>query len=96
MHVISRKKLRDAWTLLPELEIPLRAWIKVAEKARWHSFPDVRASLRHSDQVGKFTVFDILRNRYLLLCVIHYNREKVYVRQLLTHSEYDRGQWKRD
>jgi mRNA interferase HigB len=95
MHVISRKKLREAWTLNPELEKPLRAWSKLAESAKWHRFGDVRAAVRHTDQVGKFTVFDILGNRYRLICVIHYNRGRVYVRHILAHAEYDRGRWKR-
>ena len=32
MHLISRKKLREAWAVDPELEKPLRAWIKVARE----------------------------------------------------------------
>jgi mRNA interferase HigB len=31
-----------------------------------------------------------------LITVIHYNRQKIFVRNVLTHSEYDRGNWKRD
>lgn len=96
MHVISRKKLREIWSFDPELENPLRAWIKVAESAEWHRFSDVRASLKNADQVDKFTVFNILGNRYRLICVIHYNRGKVFVRHLLSHAEYDRGRWKRE
>jgi mRNA interferase HigB len=30
-----------------------------------------------------------------LIAAIHYNRRKVYIRSVLTHSEYDRGGWKR-
>jgi hypothetical protein len=26
---------------------------------------------------------------------IHYNRRKVYIRAVLTHAQYDRGNWKR-
>ncbi len=96
MHVISRKKLREYWTTHPELEGPLRAWIEVAEHAEWRRFHDVRASIKEADQVGKFTVFNILGNCYRLVCVIHYNRGKVYVRHVLSHAEYDRGLWKRD
>jgi mRNA interferase HigB len=95
MHVISRKKLREVWTLVPELEKPLRAWIKVAEKEKWNRFSDVRATFKHSDQVDKYTVFDILENRYRLICIMHFNRGKVFIRQVLTHAEYDRGRWKR-
>ncbi len=96
MYVISRKKLREVRTLEPELEKPLRAWIKIAEKENWHRFSDVRASLKRADQVDKFTVVDILGNRYRLICVIHYNRGKVFIRHVLSHAEYDRGQWKRE
>jgi mRNA interferase HigB len=96
MHVISRKKLREAWTVIPELEKPLRAWANVAEKANWERFSDVRAALKSVDQVDRFCVFNILGNRYRLICVIQYNRGKVYVRHVLTHAEYDRGRWKYD
>jgi mRNA interferase HigB len=96
MHLISRKLLRESWVGDRELERPLRAWIKVVEGAKWQRFSDVRATIRHADQVGRFTVFNILGNRFRLICVIHYNRGKVYVRQLLSHAEYDRGDWNRD
>jgi hypothetical protein len=26
---------------------------------------------------------------------IHYNRRKVYIREVLTHADYGRGNWKR-
>jgi mRNA interferase HigB len=96
MHLISRKKLRAAWALNPELEKPLRAWIKVVERASWQRVSDVRATLNRADQVGEFSVFNILGNRYRLICVISFEKGKVYVRQVLTHAEYDREQWKRD
>ena len=95
MRVISRKKLREVWTQDPELEKALRAWIKVAEQEEWRRSSDVRATLKRTDQVDKFTVFDILGNRYRLICIIHFNRGKVFIRQVLTHAEYDRGRWKR-
>jgi mRNA interferase HigB len=31
-----------------------------------------------------------------LITSIHFNRGKVYVRYVLTHAEYDRGDWKND
>jgi hypothetical protein len=46
--------------------------------------------------VDKFTVFDILGNRYRLICVIHYNRGKVLIRHVLSLAEYDCGRWKRE
>jgi mRNA interferase HigB len=94
MRLISRKKLQRTWLLQPELEKPLRAWIKIAGRADWHRFSDVRATIKHVDQVGKFTVFNILGNRYRLICFISFEKGKVYLLHVLTHAEYDRGQWK--
>jgi len=96
MHVISRKALRLFWEEHPDAETALQAWHKAADKADWQSFADVRALFPHADQVDKFTVFNIGGNKYRLITVIHYNRGKVYVRHLLTHKEYDRGNWKDD
>jgi len=94
MRVISRKKLREAWTLLPEIEKPLDAWSKVTEKATWRRFSDVRATFKTVDQVGKYFVFNILGTRYRLICFISFEKSKVYILHVMTHAEYDRGQWK--
>jgi mRNA interferase HigB len=54
----------------------------------------VREMFPSSDQVGKFTVFNIGGNKVRLITAIHYNRRKIYVRVVLTHSEYDEQLWK--
>jgi mRNA interferase HigB len=94
MHVISRKRLREFWKLHPRAEGPLRAWHRVARHEEWESFADVRAFFPHADQVGKLTVFNIGGNKYRLIAAIHFNRGKVFVRHVLTHAQYDRGEWK--
>ncbi|MBA2412243.1 MAG: type II toxin-antitoxin system HigB family toxin [Burkholderiaceae bacterium] len=30
-----------------------------------------------------------------MIAAAHYNRNKIYVRHVLAHEEYDRGNWKR-
>jgi mRNA interferase HigB len=40
-------------------------------------------------------VFNIGGNKYRLIAAIHFNRQKVYIRHVLTHPEYDRGRWKK-
>ena len=96
MHVISRKKLKQFAKRYPLAESTLDAWFKTIRQATWRNFADVRAVFPSADQVGKFTVFDIGGNKFRLIAVIHFNRGKVFVRQVLTHQEYDRGQWKND
>jgi mRNA interferase HigB len=40
------------------------------------------------------TVFNIGGNKARLIAALHYNRQKVYVRAVLTHAEYDEEKWK--
>ena len=96
MHVISEKLLRDFWADYPDAETPLRSWHREAEHAEWEKFSDVRDHYPSADQVGKFTVFNIGGNKYRLIAAIHFNRGKLYVRKVLTHQEYDKGEWKND
>jgi mRNA interferase HigB len=95
MHVISRRKLREFWTIHPDARVALERWYKLARKAEWESFDEVRVVFgRRVDRVGKLVVFDIGGNKYRLIAAIHYNRGTVFVRYVLTHAEYDRGEWK--
>jgi mRNA interferase HigB len=40
-------------------------------------------------------VFNIGGNAYRLVAAIHYNKQVVYVLRIMTHAEYDRGEWKK-
>jgi mRNA interferase HigB len=94
VHVISQKKLREFWVRHPDAETPLRAWLRVAERAIWTRFVDVRAVYASADQYRKFTIFNIGGNKYRLIAAMHFNRRRIYVRHVLTHEEYQRDQWK--
>lgn len=61
---------------------------------RYQSFADLRAVFPSADQVGKLTVFNIGGNSARLIAAIHYNRQRIYIRAVLTHQEYDEGKWK--
>jgi mRNA interferase HigB len=58
-------------------------------------FRAVAGNIPHADQVGKFTVFNIGGNKVRLIAAVHYNRNKIYIRHVLTHREYDTGKWKK-
>ena len=95
MHIISRKKLKDAAARHPELERPLDAWFRIAKKASWKNLADVRKTFSSADAVGKWTVFNIKGNEFQLITEINYAGSRVYLRHVLTHAEYDRQGWKR-
>jgi mRNA interferase HigB len=96
VRVISRRKIRDACEEHPEWDASLSAWFKVAKNADWWHFPDVRQSWRNSDNVGACVVFDISHNKCRLNAWINYRSKKVFIRHILSHSEYDRENWKND
>ena len=66
----------------------------IMRKGRFLNFPQLREIFPHADQVGKFTVFNIAGNKVRLIAAVHYNRNKIYIRHVLTHQEYDAGGWK--
>jgi mRNA interferase HigB len=94
MHVISRKRLKEAAARHAELEGPLGFWFRICKKATWKSLGDVRLTLASADAVGKWTVFKIKGNQYRLITEINYRFGRIYIRHFLTHAEYDRGGWK--
>jgi mRNA interferase HigB len=97
MRVISKHpQLSEFWAEHPEAEGPLLAWYQLTSQASWKNFADLRRDYTHADQVGRFTVFNIGGNKYRLAAVVSYPKGKVYVRRVMTHKEYDRGNWKEE
>ncbi len=89
MHIISIKMLRDFWQKHPEAEGVLREWHTAVEHAAFKDFNEVRAMFNSADYVPPYTVFDIGGNNFRLVVVIQYKFKKVYVREVMTHREYD-------
>jgi mRNA interferase HigB len=95
MRVISKHpRLSAFWTIHPDAETPLLAWHSVTSHADWKTFADLRRDYPQADVVNRFVVFNIGGNKYRLVVVVSYAKAKVYVHRVLTHKEYDRGNWK--
>jgi len=94
MHVISRKTLLLFWEQQPDSESALARWFKIVQRTDFATFEALRAAFPSADKVGDVIVFNIAGNRYRLIAAVHFNRRKVYIRSVLTHTEYDRGDWK--
>jgi mRNA interferase HigB len=96
VHIISKKRLVTAGKRYPDAVPSLVRWYRLVKKARWNNIYETKSDFRHADPVDKFTVFNIKKNEYRLITVIHYNRFKVYIRRVLTHNDYDQDKWKDD
>ncbi|MFK7801483.1 MAG: type II toxin-antitoxin system HigB family toxin [Anaerolineae bacterium] len=94
MHIISRKALREFWEAHPKAKAPLTRWYRIVYEAEFRGFVELRQTFPSADMVSDLTVFNIGGNNYRLITSIHFNRNKIYIRDVLTHAEYDKGDWK--
>jgi mRNA interferase HigB len=76
------------------LEAAISEWHRIASNAEWESLMDVRKVYPHADYVDPYTVFNIKGNSYRLVVKIEYRWRTIFVKRLLTHAEYDKGDWK--
>lgn len=95
MHIISRKALIQFWDKHPDSQTSLARWFKVVEKTNFHSFAELRVVFPSADKIQDWIVFNIGGNKVRLIASVHFNRGRVYIRHVLTHAEYDRGDWKK-
>ena len=94
MHIITRKRLNEFAQKYPNTKVSLEHWYKLMKRGKFRSFVEFRTAFPHADQVQNLTVFNIGGNKTRLIAAIHYNRQKIYIRAVLTHDEYDKGKWK--
>ncbi|AFZ23962.1 hypothetical protein Cylst_1690 [Cylindrospermum stagnale PCC 7417] len=96
MHIITASRLTKFWEKHPNSQTSLKIWLKNTSKAKWQNFVELRQTFPSADQVSNLTVFDIGHNKYRLITLVDYNFQKVFIRHVLTHAEYDKEDWKND
>src|SRR5208283_4822199 len=97
MHVVTEKHLSRAMKQYPDAAKEIMTWRKIAKGARWRNFVEVRQVFKDADGVKGYVIFNIRENRYRLVTIIHYSREKndrmteghIYIRSFLTHKQYE-------
>ena len=94
MHVITQSRIWDAKKKHTESASALDGWYRVMKKNQFNHFSDLKKSFNSVDKVGNVFVFDIGGNKLRLIANIHFQRKKIYIRNILTHKEYDKNTWK--
>lgn len=92
MRIISNKALLDFAATHSGSGVALQAWRAVVEASEFENFAQLKEAFNATDRVGDFYVFNIGGNKYRLVAAIHFNRQMLFVRHVLTHKEYDK--WK--
>jgi mRNA interferase HigB len=68
-------------------------WYRVAKRATWVNFAEVKRTFNTADFVAPFIIL-IGGNKYRLIAEINFGRKVTFIRHILTHKEYMKGAWK--
>jgi len=97
MRVIAKSTLVKFWKQPghEDAQSPLESWHDAVLKTRWRTPQDVKAQFGQASVCGNNrVVFNIGGNKYRLIAFLHAGHQLAYIKQVLTHAEYDQGNWK--
>lgn len=91
MNVIAYRTLRAYTKKNASAKTPLDSWYKEMKRASFKNFNELRAQYPSADYVpeGEFTIFNIGGNNYRLITFIRYSAQTVFIKEVMTHAEYD-------
>lgn len=98
MHVITKQRIVDAREKYPESESALDGWLRVMLKNNFANFAELKNAFNSVDVVkvsGRtLYIFDVGGNKIRIIASVHFNTNKIYIRHVLDHKEYDKEKWK--
>lgn len=92
MHILKVKTLREFWIEHADVAQALRTWVSAVEKATWRNQEDVKASYPGVVPIrdNRFVFKRLKGTDYRLVIKVNYKFQKVFIRFIGTHSQYDR------
>lgn len=94
MHIISHKKIVEAKQSYSHCESALDGWYRLMKANIFANFSAMKQVFGSVDKVGDLYVFDVGGNKLRLIVAVHFNVQKVFIREILDHSAYDQERWK--
>jgi mRNA interferase HigB len=95
VNVISKRGLFERAATFPDAKSALQTWFKEAVQAEWRSLEDIRKTFPATDMVKSLAIFNIRGNKYRLIVHVVFRFQRMYIKEFLTHAEYDKGAWKK-
>lgn len=90
MRVLSKPAVDEFIDKHPVAKSPLFTWYTLALKCKAEDLADLRKTFGSVDYVpSKFYVFNVGGNNFRVVATIHFDRQKMFIRHVLTHKEYD-------
>jgi mRNA interferase HigB len=95
VNVICKRELFEKAFQYPDAITVVRVWYRIAVEARWKNLEDVRRAYPSTDMIGPLAIFNIGGNKYRLIVRLIFRSQRIYIKELLTHAEYDKERWKK-
>jgi mRNA interferase HigB len=95
VEIAGEQRIAEFASRNPTIRSALHRWLKAVEEADWRSPAEMKRTFGYADIVGAQTVSNVGGNKCRLIALIHYGAKRVLVQRVLTHQEYDKGDWKR-
>lgn len=92
MHLITNKRLQEFSVKHPQAHTSLQEWRRIVEARQFANFAELKATFNATDRVGAYYVFDVGGNKYRIIAAVHFNTQRIYIRAVMTHKEYE--SWK--
>ena len=90
MHVITQKRVKEAQAEHPEAATALEGWYRIIKSNTFENFAQLRGVFPSVDKVKERCVFNIGGNKLRLVANINFKRNKIFIRCILTHKDYDK------
>ncbi|HBC6264613.1 MULTISPECIES: type II toxin-antitoxin system HigB family toxin [Citrobacter] len=93
MHVISRKPFNEAILRFPNHMAALVDLLNILEKKMFHTPEDMKQYIPSLDNFkyrNKWWVINVSGNCLRLIAYIDFKLQKVFVKHIVHHAEYDR------
>ena len=91
MRIVTFKRIQEFALKHADAAIPLNIWYHTTSAKSWNNFAAIKRTFNNVDYLGcNRYVFNIKGNDYRLVAIISFNAQKVYIRFIGTHAEYDK------
>lgn len=95
MNVVGKRGLFEKAAKYPDAKAALQKWFDTASAADWQSLEEMRGSYPETDIVDSLAIFNIRGGQYRLIVRVVWKYKRLYIKEFLTHAEYDKGRWKK-
>ena len=106
MRIVRENELAKFATQHPNTRFSLNRWVQLMRERNFKSIIELRETFgrvsvvkvqprRFNRESITLTVFNIGGNEARLIAIVQYSNQTVIIDQVLTHKEYDTGNWRK-